>query len=229
MKKWLILSLAFNLLIIGSIAYLALNWKDHLMPLANRMMALVHEQRNTMFEAMPTRDSAIIFLGNSITEGVHWSELFGRSDIINRGISGDMTNGLINRIDEIIRHKPAKLFIAIGTNDIGFGIPTNEIITNYQTILQKVQTASPRTKIFVQSVLPVGENVMLGHNNEGVLAVNQGLKKLCKSLNVTFVDLHPHFTDENGLLKSELTNDNLHLLGKGYLLWRDLLKEYVEG
>ena len=191
------------------------------------MMQTMHTQRTTMFEALPVQDSAIIFLGNSITEGVHWGELFDHPKIINRGIGGDVTEGVLQRIDEIVRHRPSKLFIAIGTNDISQGLSTEAIISNYNEIIQNVLSASPNTKIYVQSLLPVGEKVVFGHNNEGVIAVNDELKKMCTNLNLPYLDLHPHFANAEGNLKANLTNDNLHLLGNGYLLWKELIEHYV--
>ena len=171
-----------------------------------------------MFEVMPVKDSSIIFLGNSITEGANWAELFDNPNIINRGIAGDITEGVLNRMDEIIRHKPAKLFISIGTNDISRGISIGKILENYLSIIKKTKTSSPNTKIYIQSLLPVAvpPGSFYLHNNKGILEVNEELKEISKDLDITYLDLHVHFADKTGKLKSELTNDNLHLLGKGY-------------
>ena len=52
------------------------------------------------------REAAIagktVFLGNSITEGGQWKKLLKDSTIINRGISGDNTFGMLARVNEII-------------------------------------------------------------------------------------------------------------------------------
>lgn len=229
MKKWLVISLIFNLLIIISIAYIALSWRGYARPFIYDFNKVLYEQRNTMFEAMPVRDSSIIFLGNSITQGANWAELFDNPRILNRGISGDVTEGILERIKEIVRHRPSKLFISIGTNDIGIEIPVRGIIENYREIIEKVRSSSPSTEIYVQSILPVAvpSGSLLSHNNKDILEVNKELKEMCKDMDITYLDLHPHFADETGKLKSELTNDNLHLLGKGYLLWKDLIEDYL--
>ena len=155
MKKWFVISLIFNLLIIISITYIALSWRGYISSFVNDFNKVLYEQRNTMFEAMPVHDSSIVFLGNSITQGANWAELFDNPRIINRGISGDVTEGILGRINEIVRHRPSKLFISIGTNDIGMEIPNKVIIENYQEIIKKVRSASPNTEIYVQSILPV--------------------------------------------------------------------------
>ena len=53
---------------------------------------------------------------------------------------------------------------------------------------------------------------------------NKELKKLAKKYKVTWVDLTPALADENGELKAEFTNDGYHLMGKGYIAWRNALK-----
>ena len=63
------------------------------------------------FRSFPNSSKDIIFLGNSITAGTDWMELLGRSDVRNRGISGDITFGVLERLDEVIEGKPAKVFI----------------------------------------------------------------------------------------------------------------------
>ena len=70
------------------------------------------------FENLPNTQDEIIFLGNSITDGCEWSELFQDLRIKNRGISGDITEGVLQRLKEVTESKPSKVFIMIGVNDI---------------------------------------------------------------------------------------------------------------
>ena len=77
-----------------------------------------YHQRLMHFQSLPQTNGDIIFVGNSITDGGEWSELFNDLKIKNRGISGDVTAGVIHRLDEIARRKPAKVFLQIGTNDL---------------------------------------------------------------------------------------------------------------
>ena len=95
MRKTLIASLIINVIIIIPIVYLSFTWRKHLRKAIDGILFQHHEQKLSMFEAMPVRDSSIIILGNSIIEGANWSELFGNYRIINRGISADVTQGLL--------------------------------------------------------------------------------------------------------------------------------------
>ena len=75
-------------------------------------------QRATLFEKLPIDSDDIVFLGNSITNGCEWHELFNNPNIKNRGISSDVSMGVYDRLDPIIKGKPAKIFLMIGINDI---------------------------------------------------------------------------------------------------------------
>jgi lysophospholipase L1-like esterase len=68
---------------------------------------------------MPNDTSEIIFLGDINIDFCNWHELFGKSNFKNRCISGDIINGVINRLEEIVESKPKKVFLMIGTNDLG--------------------------------------------------------------------------------------------------------------
>ena len=61
-----------------------------------------YDQRESLFEAMPTSTSDIIFLGNSITDGSEWTELFHNPRCKNRGISGDIIPGVLNRLERVL-------------------------------------------------------------------------------------------------------------------------------
>jgi len=192
-----------------------------------KVMVPRHQQLISMFEACPVAEGAIIFVGNSITEGCHWSELFPEKTILNRGIGGDISGGVLARMDEIIRHQPSKLFIDIGTNDLAIGKSNAKVMANYRAIIQKVQTESPNTKIYVQSILPVGRRVFYGHDNLKIPPLNAEIKQMCDELQLTYIDLQPIFADSEGYLDERFTNDKLHLLGAGYLAWKEVIEQLV--
>jgi lysophospholipase L1-like esterase len=97
-------------------------------------------------------------LGNSITDGGEWAEMFQNPHIKNRGISGDISAGVLNRIDEVAERKPAKVFLLIGTNDLARGISPDSVVKNIRQIVAILHETSPKTQIFVQSIFPVNES-----------------------------------------------------------------------
>jgi lysophospholipase L1-like esterase len=187
--------------------------------------------KSELFESYPNSKKDIIFLGNSITAGVDWMELLGNRRARNRGISGDITFGVLERLGEVIEGHPAKVFILIGINDISRDIPDTVILSNYEKIVQRIKTSSPRTKIYIQTLMPVNSAFAKFKNHynkdEHIKAVNDGLRALAQQEHVTLVDLHPHFLDGEGRMKKAYTQDGLHLNAEGYKVWRDVLQQYL--
>lgn len=186
-------------------------------------------KRKALFASQPMTTGQIIFLGNSITEGGPWDELLPDWKILNRGIGGDITFGLLQRLDEIIRRKPSHLFILIGINDIAKDIPPAVVADNCRKLIQRMQKESPFTKIFLQSVLPLNPSVpnFPQHYDkaEYVLKTNTLLKDLSKQAAITYIDLYPSFLDKNNLLDSRYTYDGLHLNREGYQRWAAILQQ----
>lgn len=181
-----------------------------------------------LFKSFPNASSDIVFLGNSITAGTDWNELLGLSRARNRGISGDITFGVLERLDEVTEGKPAKVFILIGINDISRNIPDAVILQNYQAMITRIKQASPATKIYFHTLMPVNNEFTQFKNHynkdEHILAVNEGLKKLAAKEKITVIDLYPHFLDASKKLDKRYTEDGLHLNAAGYKVWADILK-----
>jgi lysophospholipase L1-like esterase len=191
-----------------------------------------YNQRLSLFEKLPDTKGEIIFLGNSITDGGEWCELLGNPNAKNRGISGDTTDGVLFRLNEVTRSKPAQVFLLIGINDLAGRVLKDTVYIHICRIAQKIRKDSPKTKIYIQSILPVNDSFGLfkNHTNktDDILWINSQLKIWCKNENVGFVDLYNGFKmADSERLNPELTNDGLHLTGAGYILWVDILKLYL--
>ncbi|GJM34287.1 MAG: sialate O-acetylesterase [Saprospiraceae bacterium] len=194
------------------------------------MHSTYYYQKKSHFEQMPNTKKEIIFLGDSITDGCEWSEVFGNKKIKNRGISGDVTQGVLDRLEEVTESHPRKVFLMIGINDLARGVTTGKVIKNIHDIIQHIREASPKTEIFIQSLLPVNDSFgkFDKHVNktEAVLTVNVALQKMAGK-QVTYIDLHQAFANEDGKLDSAYTNDGLHLNGAGYSLWVAEIQRFV--
>ncbi|ARS37827.1 GDSL-type esterase/lipase family protein [Pontibacter actiniarum] len=181
------------------------------------------------FRAYPNSRKDIVFLGNSITAHPNWNELLGLKNARNRGISGDITYGVLERLDEVTEGKPAKVFLLIGINDISRNIPDSLILQNYKKIVRRVKTESPSTKLYIQTILPTNNTFtkFKKHYNkeEHVFWLNEALKQLAADENVTLIDLYPAFTDGEGRLVEAYTHDGLHLTHLGYQKWAELLQK----
>ncbi|HEY0041529.1 MAG TPA: GDSL-type esterase/lipase family protein, partial [Flavisolibacter sp.] len=142
-----------------------------------------YEQKATLFRLLPDTKGEIIFLGNSITDIGEWTEIWQNLNVKNRGISGDNTFGVLARLDEVTSSKPAKIFIMIGINDIAKGTPDSAIIANHKKMYERIRSVSPKTKIYVQSILPTNadftEFKRHQDKDEHIRYVNETLKKIC--------------------------------------------------
>lgn len=188
-----------------------------------------YERKSALFRAQKPSSGKILFLGNSITEGGNWKRLLKDSSVVNRGISGDVTFGVLNRIDEVVRHKPSKLFLLIGVNDLSRNTPNAIIIQNIFAIVGRIHSGSPRTAIYVQSILPVNplhKNFPPRFNKQNEIEeINGQLAKYSEALNYTYVDLFNQFLDNTSRLDLNFTYDGLHLNPAGYTNWVRYLKK----
>lgn len=197
----------------------------------NNYQSVYYEQKKSIFDLLPNGTDEIIFLGNSITDIGEWGEFFQNAKIKNRGISGDITLGVLARLDEVVESKPSKLFLMIGINDIANDIPDSIILYNYQRILNEIKTKSPKTTVCVQSILPTNKNFVkfIRHQNktEHILFINEKLKEICEQHNLIYIDVFSALKDDDNQLNATYTNDGLHLMGSGYKVWTEILKPYV--
>ena len=169
-----------------------------------------------------------VFLGNSLTVRADWAKLLDLPNTKNRGISGDITFGVLERLDQVVAAKPSKVFVLIGINDISRNIPDSIILRNFKNIIKRIKTGSKKTKIYFYTLLPVNSsfNKFKKHygKDEHILWLNSEIRKLADK-KVTIIDLYPHFLDAEHHLKAELTDDGLHLNAEGYQIWTEVLKK----
>ena len=174
--------------------------------------------------------SSIVFLGNSLIEHFNLSE-FNNPHVINRGISGDFTEGVIARMDGIIARYPKKIFIEIGINDLIEKIALKTIGDNYEIILQKIMKISPGTQVYIHSLLPTmlkssittsGDDV-----NKRVIEFNNMLLNLSEKHHCTYIDTWSHFATKDNSMNPSLTDDGIHLTQDGYKVWVTVINNLV--
>jgi lysophospholipase L1-like esterase len=180
------------------------------------------------FRILPNPKGEICFLGDSITDGGNWTELTGDMRVTNRGISSDTAWGIMKRLDEVTSGKPAKIFLMIGTNDLSRSKTYPEVRDKIGEILDTIHKDSPKTEIYLESVLPVIDGRNGPYQNKNINPLDVELEKLAETKKATWVNLAPSFKDDSGQLKSEFTEDGLHLNGKGYQLWYSKIKQYLK-
>ena len=210
--------------------YLALPRDDELLSMLGGVAPVVTAHRG--YSAAAPENTLPAFQ-LAIDQGCEWAELFNNRHVKNRGISGDRSGWLLDRLDPIVGGHPKKLFLMIGVNDLAAGVSPDEIVANVARLIDRFQSESRWTKIYVQSILPVnGESFakFRNHYEHGrqIVPLNKRLEALCDEKEVTYLDVWGALADHEGRLDKRYTNDGLHLTGEGYVVWRDAIKQHVK-
>jgi hypothetical protein len=216
MKNLLKISLFINLVFIGIIAFalIKIGSPRYLFYLAkNRGQGIVSlkNHRTSHLNTLQMNENQIVMLGNSITAECEWRELLQNDAIVNRGIIGDGTFDILDRLTPIIQAKPKKIFLLIGVNDLLFH-PLSIIGENYEKIVKRITEEAPETQL----------------KNEDINTLNGQIFELSKKYKITYIDLASKVKNRDASLREELSLDGIHLNGKGYQILGENLKKYVD-
>ena len=181
-----------------------------------------YKHRKSQFDVLSQNEKyKTIMLGDSITDEGSWDELLNNDTIQNRGISGDTTDGVLDRLNSVNKNIK-QVFIMIGVNDIMRGREVDEIFANYLKIIKTFKEKN--IKVHIQSTLYIGETRKSNFNPK-VEELNKRLEKYASENKITFINLNPIFAP-NQVLKKEFTSDDLHLNGTAYKLWAEQIRKY---
>lgn len=185
---------------------------------------IMAEQRIERINKEKPSEVKIVMLGNSITEqGGNWNEKLKRNDVFNCGQGGYTTQQFTWLLDSCVFHPdPEYCFIAGGINDFSIGVPLERVIENYKYLITTISEQGIR--VVVQSTIFQSNN---SRNNPDVKALNESLKDFCRKNKIPFLDLNRKLSDRKGL-KEEYTTDGTHLNEKGYEVWSEILKDWME-
>ena len=94
---------------------------------------LAHQK---LFDGL-SKNYDVVFLGDSLTNGGRWSEAFIEKRVANRGIGGDTSQGILNRVDKVIALNPKTVYLMLGINDIMHDKKSAYIFERYKKIITK--------------------------------------------------------------------------------------------
>ena len=194
-----------------------------------------HQQRLAQFEREGGIDSTtIVMLGNSLTEnGKDWTERIGTTKhVVNRGIIGDNTVGMTERLRQITPYRPKAIFLMAGINDMVGNTTYEQVANRVISLIEAIRQQTPSTELFVQSILPINETngrwKTLAGRTDDIPFANMLIRAYCETHGITFVNIFPRMVrGHSNMLRPELTNDGLHLTDQGYRVWAFELKKYV--
>lgn len=165
------------------------------------------------FEAEPMQHCDVIFAGDSLTAWGPFETAVHAPCVKDRGIPGDRTHWLLGRLKEITDRTPRQLFLMIGINDLAAGERVDQVVADYQAVVDYVHRETPSTRVYVESVLPTNNAAL--HVDD----LNAQLRGLATEEKAVYVDVGERF-GRNGAPRQELLRpDGLHLTARGYDVW----------
>jgi len=184
-------------------------------------------------ENITAKKGQTVFVGSSLMEIFPIDKLQQGLEldkvIYNRGVRATTTAELLAAMDTCIFDlQPSKVFINIGTNDIGFGIPEETFLANYDEILRQIKERLPETEVYVMAYYPVNSAADFGgseaehdslfarRDNEILEAASSRVAELAQKHGYQFINVNAGLADADGNLKKELSFDGGHMLPAGY-------------
>lgn len=186
----------------------------------------------------------ILFTGSSLMEQFPVNELLmtnGMDQVIyNRGIGGFTTTDMLQHMEEMVfGTEPSRIFINIGTNDIGspeYQLET--LLERYEEIIVRIQERLPEAEINMMAYYPVnetdkipegewGKTAFVTRTNENINIANAAIENLAAKKGCRFINVNEGLADERGKLKKEYTIEGIHMYANGYQVVLQNLKKYL--
>jgi lysophospholipase L1-like esterase len=185
-----------------------------------------NELRRAWAERVAADRGALVFLGDSITQG--WGKnlggAFGDVKVANRGISGDTTRGMLVRLDDdVLALDPSGVVMLMGTNDLDQGGSPNTAAGNVKLILAELKEHDSRMPIILCTVFP--SSAKMNRPAAKIRELNRLLADAVKGdPQITLVDTWTLFANPEGDAKIEEFPDLLHPNAAGYAKWAAALR-----
>lgn len=186
----------------------------------------------------------ILFTGSSLMEQFPVNELLmtnGMDQVVyNRGIGGFTTTDMLQHMEEMVfGTEPSRIFINIGTNDIGspeYQLET--LLERYEEIIVRIQERLPEAEIYMMAYYPVnetdkipegewGKTAFVTRTNENINIANAAIENLAAKKGCRFINVNEGLADERGKLKKEYTIEGIHMYANGYQVVLQNLKKYL--
>jgi lysophospholipase L1-like esterase len=168
----------------------------------------------------------LVFIGDSLTEWFDWQKRFPDHQVVNLGISGEPVEGLLARRERIRASidNPDFIFLMTGINNLAN--EQYDIIGPYREIVRNLTTWYKKSKIVVQSILPV---TLEWIDSNVIIDANRRLGQIARENNAEYLDVYGLFVNSKGIPKSGyLQEDGVHLSSKGYEVWANEVARFLK-
>jgi lysophospholipase L1-like esterase len=186
--------------------------------------------------------SDVVFMGDSITDAwpqPRFGAFFPGKNYVGRGISGQTTPQMLIRMrPDVIALKPKVVVILGGTNDIAgnTGPMTDEQIEGNLASMAELAGANG-IKVVLSSITPVSSYHLANPNAPPqttlrplarVHAINDWMRRYASAHKHVYLDYFPAMVDDKGMLRTELSGDDLHPNAAGYAIMAPLAEAAIQ-
>lgn len=174
----------------------------------------------------------VIFIGDSLTQHWEsdgkevWAQYYARRDALNLGLSGDLTQHVLWRLDNgnLDGLEPKVIVLMIGTNNVtGEATSVPQVADGVAAIVKKLRDRLPRARVLLLAILPSEANP--GPRRGNILQVNQIIRKLADDRHVFWLDFGYRYVASDGTISREVMRDYLHLTPQGYQIWATAMED----
>ena len=191
-----------------------------------RVFDWMRDNRAHFWRERARKQGSIVFVGDSLTANwPNFSTAFPGMSVANRGIGGDVSRGVLFRLQEdVLALHPKAIVLLIGTNDLTAHQPAAQTLANLRDILAITKLEAPQAPIVLCTV-PPSANPKAPIRAAELKTLNAGLRALASNhARVELVDLFAATVDANGQPDDRwFKDDRLHLNPAGYARWKEVL------
>jgi acyl-CoA thioesterase I len=200
-----------------------------------------YREANRALAAPAAGEARVVFMGDSITDS--WQQprfggFFPGKPYVDRGISGQTTPQMLVRFKpDVIDLKPKAVVILAGTNDIASntGPMTDEEIEGNIASMADLAKAHG-IKVVLSSIMPTGAYHVAANGvpqstlrpMSRIKALNDWMKSYAATNGLVYLDYFTPMLDETGVMKAELTTDDLHPNLAGYAIMAPLAEAAIQ-
>jgi lysophospholipase L1-like esterase len=200
-----------------------------------------YRQANQTLAAPKAGEPRVVFMGDSITD-IWQQDQFGffvaTKPYVDRGISGQTTPQMLIRFrPDVIDLKPKAVVILAGTNDIAgnTGPMTDEEIEGNLASMAELAKAHG-IKVVMASITPTaayhppanGAPQTTQRPMSRIKAINAWMQQYAAANGHVYLDYFTPMLDASGLMKAELTRDDLHPNAAGYAIMGPLAEAAIQ-
>lgn len=181
-------------------------------------------------------DDNYLFVGDFNTDKFDFEKFDLDYHYVKKGNKNLTTGELYDDLNHYVYvFNPSLVFLEIGLFDLVDEKSNDEIIENYEKIIDSIKENRPYAEIYVESIYPIDRDnddfdsdfIKNDVDNDDIKGLNSKLKKLAKDKKVTYIDIFSAL-ENNGKLDKEYTDNGYYLNEDGYKQVYKYISKYTK-